>query len=378
VRPASAGERAQLNELFEALCAIASPSGHEAACARRVTHELRSLGLEPVQDDAGPRAGSDCGNLLVRIPGTPEATRTVLLCAHLDTVDHDEPIEPELVDGVWRNARPAILGADNKAALAVFLVVARRCVAEPAPVGLELLLTVAEERGLAGAKAFDATTLRSEFGYVLDHATAIGELVLASPGYYRIEAVLRGVAAHAGIRPEEGRSAVVAASAAVAAMPLGRLDAQTTANVGRLDGGVESTNVVPERCRLLAEVRSLDPVRAEAVVAELVDHLSDAANAGDCDLDVDVERGFTGYRQRPTLPAVLAAEAALRRRGHEPRHIATGGGSDANVLCAAGLPCVNLANGTERNHEPGEQVSALALEEMLDVVLGLLDEAAAV
>jgi tripeptide aminopeptidase len=302
----------------------------------------------------------------------------VLLCAHMDTVHPAAPIEPVLVDDGWENANDGILGADNKAAVAVMLELARRCSVEGGPVALELLFTVEEEIGLRGAERFDAGRLRSSFGYVFDHASPVGDVVVASPTLYRLEAEFHGKAAHAGIRPQEGRSAIVAAAKAIAAMPHGRLDAETTANVGFVEGGAPSTNVVPDRCRLLAEARSVDAERIEQVVSAIVDAVQDAAADGECDVDVVSEKQVTGYRQRPSSPGVAAAEAALRACGYEPRRIATGGASDANALEAAGMHCVNLANGTERNHEPGERVSVAALEGMLDVALALLDEAAAV
>ena len=377
MRRADPAERRRLNETFAALCRIPSPFGHERRCADRVAAELRGMGLEVEEDGAGPEAGSDCGNLLARVGGRDGGQGGgLLLCAHLDTVALTAPLEPVVVDGGWENAGDGILGADNKAAVAVVLELARRCVAEPPPVELELLFTVCEEKALAGAKAFDPGRLRSRFGYVFDHASAIGEIVVASPTYYRLVADFRGAAAHAGIRPEQGRSAIAAAGSAVAAMRLGRLDAETTANVGRIEGGGPSTNVVPDRCRVEAEARSLDDDRVEAVVAAMVDALHDGANAVECDVDVTVERLFRGYRTRPSAPAVLAAERALHACGYEPRRIATGGGSDANALEAAGFPCTNLANGTERNHEPGERVSVAALEGMLDVALELVQAAA--
>ena len=243
---ATAPERARLNDLFAELCRIESPFGHERACADRVAAELRDAGLEVSEDGAGPAAGSECGNLLARI-GEPGEARTVLVCAHLDTVVPQAPIEPVLVEGAWENARPGILGADNKAAVAVMLVLARRLMEQRQPVSVELLFTVCEENALRGAKAFDVSSLRSEFGYVFDHASPIGEVIVASPTYYRLEADFHGAAAHAGIRPEKGRSAIAAAAAAVSAMRLGRVDEGTTANVGRIEGGSASTNVVPER-----------------------------------------------------------------------------------------------------------------------------------
>jgi len=375
-------ERRYLNGTFAELCRIESPSGRERACGERVRAELRALGAAVEEDDAGPAAGADCGNLLVRLPvapmpGSGQPRRSVLLCAHLDTVPLQAPVEPVLSDGVWQNANAGILGADNKAAVAVLLALARHACREGAPVDVELLFTVGEEVALAGSRAFDATRLRSDFGYVFDHASPIGEIVSDSPTHYRVQAVLRGAAAHAGIRPEDGRSAILAAARAVASMRLGRLDEQTTVNVGTIAGG-SAINVVPESCTITAEVRSLSEERAEATVAELVDRLHEAANMPDCDCDLDVavERTFAGYRLARSAPAVQAAEAALRACGYEPRRIASGGGSDANALIAQGFPTVNLANGTERNHAPGERVSAAALEGMLEVALELLDQAA--
>jgi tripeptide aminopeptidase len=367
VRPASEAEKARLAEQFVALCRIASPFGQEADCAQHIVAELRAMGVAADADAAG--------NLLARIPGRSD--RTLLLCAHMDTVDATAPIEPVLVDGGWENANDGILGADNKAAVAVILEVARRVTVEGSPVALELLFTVSEENGLAGARAFDASRLRADFGYVFDHATPIGEVITASPTAYRVDAEFRGKAAHAGIRPEDGHSAVLAAARAIAGMPLGRIDPETTANVGSISGGHGTTNVVPERCRLAAEARSLDPSRAERAASGIIDALYDGAAQSECDVDVVSEKVFTGYRVRPSAPELAAAEAALRACGYEPRRIASGGGSDANALQASGFPCICLANGTERNHEPTERVSVAALEGMLDVALVLLEEAAA-
>jgi tripeptide aminopeptidase len=378
VRPASEVERRRLNDLFAELCAIASPSHRERAVADRVTRELRALGLEVDEDDAGAATGGDAGNLVARLPGRSE--RTVALCAHLDTVPHDAPVEPVLVDGGWESAGDTILGADNKAAVAMLLALAHRAAIEGSPVAVELLFTVAEEDALAGALAFDRSALRARESFVFDHASPIGEVVVASPASFRLQADFRGTAAHAGLHPEAGRSAVVAAARAIAAMRLGRVDEETTANVSWVQGGRPgATNVVPERCTLLAEARSLSDAGVEGLVAEMVDHCYDAANdpACECDLDVTVQRRFEGYRHATATPGVVAAEGALRACGYTARRVLSAAASDANALVAAGLPCTNLANGTERNHEPTERVSQAALEGMLDVTFALLDELAA-
>ena len=378
MRPASEVERRRLNESFAALCAIPSPFGRERAVADHVAGELRALRLAVAEDGAAALTGAEAGNLLARLPGR-DPERSVLLCAHLDTVPHEGVVEPVLVDDGWESAGETILGADNKAAVAVLLALARRAVVDGLPVGVELLFTVSEENALAGAKAFDVSSLRSQFGYVFDHASPIGEVVVASPTYYRLEAHFRGRPAHAGIRPQDGRSAILAAAHAVTSMRLGRVDGQTTANVGSIHGGTAGTNIVPAHCSLLAEARSLDDASVEALVAEMVDRCYDAGNEPECECDVDVtmERLFSGYRHRPGAPQVVAAQTALRACGYTPREIVTGGGSDANALEATGFPCTNLANGTQHNHEPTERVAVAALEGMLDVTFALLDAVAA-
>jgi tripeptide aminopeptidase len=367
-------ERERLLADFVRLCEIESPSRQERAVADAVTAELRGLALEVEEDRSGSETGSEAGNLLARLPGPPGAP-TVLLCAHLDTVPLDAPVEVVRENGVLRNRNEAILGADNKAAIATVLGAVRRLVREGAPVGLELLFTTCEERALGGAKAFDVGHLRSEFGFVFDHASPIGELIVAAPTYYRLELRFRGAAAHAGIRPEQGRNAIAAAAEAIAAMRLGRLDPETTANVGRIEGGA-AANVVAERCLVELEARSLDETRAGQVVREIVDAAAEAASDRECDLETGVERLFQGYRlSRGSRPVEVAAEA-LRAMGIEPRCISTGGGSDANAFVAAGLPVLNVANGTEHNHEPNESVTVEALETMLDVTLGIVTASA--
>lgn len=372
---ASPAERARLHETFAALCRIPSPSGRERACADWVMAELETMGVPVIEDGSARAAGSEAGNLLARIPG--RARGSLLVCAHLDTVPPTAPIDPVLSGGYWQNANEGILGADNKSAVAVALELARHFSdpGEPAPIGLEFLFTVCEEISLRGSRAFDVGTLESSFGYVFDHATPIGELVAASPTHYRIVAEFRGRAAHAGVRPELGRSAVQAAARAIASLRLGRLDAQTTANVGLINGGT-AINVVPERCRVESEVRSLDADRAAALATETVDHLQDAADATECDLDLTVERMFQGYRTKARAPETLVAERALRACGYEPRPINSGGASDANSFRTAGFACSCLADGTERNHEPGERISAQNLENLLDLALALVQEAA--
>src|SRR3954469_2627285 len=298
MRPASEGELRRLNDTFAELCAIRSPFGSERAVADRVAEELRSLGLEVEEDDAGQEIGGGARYLLARLSARSE--RSVLVCAHLDTVPDGGQVEPVLVDGAWQSAGETILGAVNKATVAVLLALADRRVVEGTTGGVELVFTVGEENGLQGAKAFDVTKLRSELGFVYDHASPIGEIVVASPTFYRLQATFRGQAAHAGVRPEDGRSAILAAARAIAGMRLGRLDPETTANVGNIHGGADGTNIVPERCKLLAGARALSETTADELISEMLDRCYDAANDPMCECDVDlaVERLFRGYRHK--------------------------------------------------------------------------------
>ena len=238
-----------------------------------------------------------------------------MFCAHLDTVPHRGQVEVVDDEGVFRSRGETILGADNKAAVAVFMELVARHATAPAPVGIELVLTVAEEQGLRGAKAFDASQLRSEVGFVLDHAGPVGEVIVATPTQQKILADFSGVEAHAGIRPEDGSSAIAAAAAAIARMELGRLDEETTANVGLIAGGT-SGNVVPGHCWLHAEARSLDADRAAEVAGQISDACAWGASEHGCDVDVRLEELFRGYEVPTSSPALALAEAgSARRRG---------------------------------------------------------------
>jgi tripeptide aminopeptidase len=333
--------------------------------ADRLTRDLRDLGLVVEEDDSAEETGSNAGNLLARLGEPPY----ILLCAHMDTVPLTTPVKVVDRDGRLENEGEGILGADNKAAVAVIVEALRRLNAPP--IGIEGLFTTCEELSLAGAKAFDQSKLRSDFGFVFDHATPIGEVIVAAPTLYRIQADLHGQAAHAGMEPEKGRNAIAAAASALARIEVGRLDDKTTANVGRIDGGT-AINVVAERCTVELEARSLDEGRAAEVASRIVDAFTEAASDGEVDVETVIEEQFRGYQHARTAPPVGLAAAALDARGIEPVFIKSGGAADANVFVDRGLPVVNIANGTQFAHQPNECVTLDALGTMLDVVLELV------
>jgi tripeptide aminopeptidase len=364
--------------LFLELAALPSPPGEERAVADRVLDYLQALGLEADEDDAGSRIGSSIGNVLCGIDGGDAGSGTPLFfCAHLDTVPPEASIEPVVgEDEVVRNAGGTILGADNKAAVAVMLEAAARLVEEGrAHAGVELLFTPMEEIGLRGAAAFDEQRLRAGVGYVYDHAGPVGEIVLAAPHHRRIDVHFHGRAAHAGMYPEEGRSAIAAAARAIADFRLGRLDDETTANVGQIEGGT-ARNVVPEHCRFVAEARSQDERKLAEVVEEMLETVTFAATLAECEVETQVEASTRGYRFRRDDLAVRLAVAALERAGREPVYGSSGGGADANVFNERGLQCVNLANGMTDIHTPDERIAVADLEAMVDVTLALVEVAA--
>ncbi len=368
--------RERLHRTFEALCRIPSPTGEERGVADWVTRELVALGIAVDEDDAGAAVGSNAGNLLARIDG--RSGPVLMFCAHMDTVPLTAAVEPVRRDGGWENANAGILGADNKAAVAAMLELARLLVQQETPpqTGVELLFTVAEETGLNGARNFDVRRLGSRFGYVFDHASPVGEIITASPTQMRIDAEIRGRAAHAGLQPERGVNAIVAAARAIANMPQGRLDAETTANIGIVAGGT-ATNVVPDRCTVSAEVRAVEQDQVDRYVTQAIDALQDAADTAGCDLDVNLRQQFSGYRLSPREASVALAARALRGLGYEPSYRSSGGGSDANALRVNGFVCTNIANGTERAHERTERVSDVALEANLELMLALVAESSA-
>jgi len=361
---------------FLELAALPSPPGEERAVADRVLDYLGALGLEADEDDAGVTVGSSIGNIYARLDASDGPGEPLFFCAHLDTVLPEGPIEPEVgEDEVVRNAAGTILGADDKSAVAAMLEAAARLVEDGRPhAGVELLFTPKEEVGLLGAAAFDQTRFAARVGYVYDHAGPIGEIILGAPFQQKLDVRFHGRAAHAGMYPEEGRSAIAAAARAISDLRLGRLDDVTTASVGRIQGGT-ARNVIPEWCTFAAEARSHDERKLADLVREMVDAVTFAASLEECEVEAQVSGLSRGYRfRRDDLPVQIAAEA-LERVGREPSYILSGGGADANVFNERGLQCLNLANGMTDIHTPDERIAVADLHEMVEVTLALVDAA---
>jgi tripeptide aminopeptidase len=363
-------------DLFTELAAVPSPPGEERAVADLVVSYLRDCGLAVDEDACGPEIGSTMGNLYARLEPTAEG-EPLFFCAHLDTVPPTAAIEPVVVDGVVRNAAGTILGADNKAAVAAMLEATRRVLSEGKPhAGIELVFTPREEVGLVGAYAFDQTRLHAHIGYVFDQAAPIGVVILGAPYSQSLEVTFHGRAAHSGMHPEDGRSAIAAAARAISEMRLGRVDEDSTANVGTITGGT-ATNIVPEWCTFVAEARSQDERKLADLVQEMQDAITFAAGVAGCDVETKARKSYRGYRFAKADRAVSLAARALERCGHEVTYELSGGAADANVFNERGLECVNLANGMTDIHTPAEHIAVADLDAMVDVTLALLDAALA-
>ena len=363
-------------DLFCELAAVPSPPGEERPVADLVLRYLRDLGLAADEDDAGPRIGSSMGNVYVRLEPTA-AGEPIFLCAHLDTVPPAAAIEPVVEDGVVRNGAGTILGADDKAAVAAMLEATRRLLAEGRPhAGVELLFTPMEEIGLVGAYAFDHTRLQARVGYVYDQAAPIGTVILGAPFSQSLEVTFHGRAAHSGMHPDDGRSAIAAAARAISEMRLGRVDEESTANVGTIKGGT-ATNIVPEWCTFLAEARSHDERKLADLIQEMQDAITFAAGVAECDVETTARKSYRGYRFAKSDRAVVLAAEALARCGHEVVYELSGGAADANVFNEHGLQCVNLANGMTDIHTSNEHIAVADLDAMVDVTLALVDAARA-
>jgi len=367
----------EVARLMVRLCEIPSPSREEGRVAELVRSELRALGADVHEDGAAATLPAGCGNIVGRFPPTAEGGVPIMFGTHLDTVPVTGPIEVELVDGHLTNRHDAILGGDNKSAVAVVLYAMRRVMAEGRPhAGVELVFTPCEEIGLRGAHVFDPSPLHARFGFVYDHTGPVGDIVASAPSLHRIDATFVGRPAHAGITPETGRSAVLAAARAIARMPLGRIDPETTANIATIDGGT-ATNVIAERCSITAEARSRDERSLSVQLTAMLDAMIWAASECEVDLETRVAKEFIAYRVGEGDPQVAMAMSVLAALGHTPRLVPSGGGSDVNAFIRSGFPAVNLCNGMIDVHTPDERIAVSSLEQMLDLTFGLIDAARA-
>ena len=353
--------RDRLVSTFLDLVQIDSPSGQEEEIARHLTAELRSLGLTVEHDTMGNVIGHLAGE------GTP-----ILLSAHIDTVGPGQGVKPVINNGIITSDGTTILGGDDKSGVSVILEVIHVLVEQGVPhLPLEVALTVSEEIGLIGAKGVDLATFRAREGIVLDSGGPIGAIVVSAPSQDKIRAIVHGKSAHAGVEPEKGINAIVVASEAVSAMPLGRIDEETTANVGRIQGGT-ATNIVPDRVEMAGEARSRDERKLETQVQAMTEALTKAAERHGATVDIDVERSYSTFKLSEEDPIVRRAVAAAKTLGLTPLLVPSGGGSDANIFNAGGIATINISTGMDQVHTTEERIAVDDMVKCAEFLMAIL------
>lgn len=350
-------EQRLLNTFLSLVC-IDSPSGEEMTIAQELAKRLRQLGCTVELDKVH--------NVVAKLPGQGAP---LLLAAHMDTVMPGRGIKPVVKDGVVYSDGTTILGADDKAGVAIILEVLQVVVEDKLPhPPLEIVLTAQEETGLIGAKHLDKSHLQANMGISFDAGSAPGTIVVAAPSHDNLAAVVHGKAAHAGTRPEEGINAIRVAAEAIVDMPLGRIDEETTANIGVIKGGI-ARNIVPDRVELMGEARSRNPGKLQAQINKMVEALQKAAQRYDTTVDIEVVRSYEGYSFSTEDAIVKRLMAACRAVGIEPILTPTGGGSDVNIYNACGLQVVNLSTGLRKEHSTEEHVAVADMVTCARIVL---------
>jgi tripeptide aminopeptidase len=356
--------RERLRDEFLELVRISSVSKREGNVAKRLTTILEGMGAIVQVDDAGDKIGSDTGNLVARFPGTAPDVAPFLLCGHMDTVPPADNVRPVIDGDVIRTDGTTVLGGDDKSGIVAILETVRLLRERRIPHGpVDVLFTICEELGLIGAKHFDVGRLRARTGLVLD-CDGVHELITRAPAANRMQFTVHGLEAHAGLAPEQGISAVQVAAEAIAAMRLGRVDAATTANVGRIEGGLAS-NIIPNRVVLRAETRSLTLEALEAQTRHMLECFEQAASRRSVTLagktttarvEARVERDYEPLSVPDDTRIVRLVRGAAERLGKPFMTRSTGAASDANVFSGRGVEVANLGCGMRQIHTVDEWV----------------------
>lgn len=367
----------RLVKQFIELVQIDSESKNEQLISKQLKQVFQSLGLTVEEDDAGERIGHGSGNLIFTLAATEGMANvpTVFFTGHMDTVSPGKGIKPQIGDdGIIRSDGTTILGSDDKAGLSAMIEAIRVIREKNIPHGtLRFVITVGEEVGLKGSRSMKPGWLQADFGFALDSNGTIGDIAVAAPGRAEIFITFRGKTAHAGVNPEDGISAIQVASKAVARMPLGRIDNETTANIGSFSG-IGPLNVVCDQVKLEAEARSIVGDKLTAQIAKMREACESAAKeyGAECEFVADIV--YAAYMFDGSAPIVRLASKALQAAGCTPRTFHSGGGSDANVFNGLGIPTVNLAVGYKEIHTTKENIAISDLLKTTEVVLSIVNE----
>lgn len=368
----------RLAETFSRLVQIDSVSRNEAAICGELRNILETMGAETVVDDAGKAVGSNTGNLIARFPGGVDVP-VLMLNAHMDTVEPGNGVKPVYKDGVFTSDGTTILGADDKSAIAILLeVLTVLCEDRISHGPLEVVLTICEEIGLQGAKHLDLGLLTANFGYALD-ATDTAGIVTRAPGANHLKFVVYGKDAHAGAAPEKGINAISIAAKAIAGLTLGRIDRETTCNIGVIQGGV-ATNIIPGQVTVHGEVRSHDPKKLADLTRTIVsafetavrEFVPQSTEAGKPRLEVEIVPDFTRTHIPDDHPVVALAVKAAENLGRTLIPKVTGGGADANVFFSKGIMTGVLGTGMRDMHTVREWVRLSDMIRAAELVLEII------
>lgn len=365
-------------EEFLELVQIDSETYHEEKISPVLQEKLKSLGFDVYVDDAHTRNGHASGNIIATLKGNVEAD-TIYFTTHMDTVVPGVGIKPTIKeDGYIYSDGTTILGADDKAGIAALLEMAKRIQEEKVDHGdIEFVITAGEESGLAGAKELDPAKITAKYGFAVDSDGKVGGIVTAAPFQTKVVATLTGKTAHAGVEPEKGISAITIASKAIANMKLGRIDSETTANIGRFEGG-KATNIVCDEVHILAECRSLNEAKLEVQEQHMKQAFEQAAKDMGGSAEVEITRMYPGFSFTEEDLVVQVAKKAVEQVGREPKIMQSGGGSDANVIAGFGIPTANLAVGYENIHTTKERMPVEELEKLADLLVEVVKVSATV
>lgn len=350
---------------------VDSETGREGSFAKILMDDLKELGISVYVDDAGESAGSDTGNIIATMEGETDAP-PVMFCCHMDTVSPGKNIQPVIKEDTIFSDGTTILGSDDKAGIASVLEALR--VAKETSIAhgdIEVVFTVSEESGLKGSKNLDYSKIRSKHAFVLDSGGGPGAIVVKGPTQNKLIVKIIGKAAHAGVCPEEGISAIQVAASAINGMNLLRIDEDTTANIGVISGGT-ATNIVCPELEIKAEVRSLKDKKLEKQTASMIDQFRTAAKSFGAHVEIETEKSYDSFEIDEKHEIVEIVRNACNRLGMSTSMISTGGGSDTNILNRNGIKTVTLSKGGSHAHTVDEQIKIKDIVDTARLVLEII------
>ena len=360
----------RLLNLFLEMVHVNTPARKEKVLVDLIQPRLEALGLQCVRDNANQKTGGDCGNLIATLPANVEGIDSIFFSSHFDTVEPNPNLKVIIKDGTIRTDETSILGADDKGGMAPILEAIRVIVENHLPHGeIQLLLTVSEEIGLLGAHNIDQSLITARMGFVLDTGPPVGTVVYTAPTQDTLDVTITGRPAHAGFEPEKGISAIQVAAHAIERMQLGRIDSETTSNVGIINGGM-ATNIVCPQVKMRLEARSRDGAKLNKQVQHIRETVEASAAHFGAEAAVTVNHMYDTYKLQDTEPVIQIACSAAASLGLPNDLREAGGGSDANVFNAMGYPTCVLGTGMQFIHTHQE---CIAIEDMVANAMWILE-----